>query len=422
MNTLKIDVIKDGQPLSAKLCQYYGLDGRDFKISYDAAAGRNLTFANFVGIVRKGDRLLASLPKHYADVEQFSDLSYRDKVGEIKLIMSSVLEYNLSSEYRTYANSDDLESNFSLSSFYRIYDYYQKYGLYHEDDQRITRGYKGNISWKKTIKKSHKLIGGGNLIFTPFYVRKHQNNENLITQAMVFAINYTVQLFGDFLDLPSNSRIASRGIDNIFLANTDKIIGQLNVLQSHIFKDADKALVMNLIIFLREANTGSFETKYIKQYDYANLWEKAVEKYLNGHFAGLNQDGHQLLFGTEHSSDEGMRFTKLSDNGYNLAHPGWRLEPDHYWLDESTNTQYIFDSKYYTKLTDLNHKQLVYHFLFRKRAARTVDALIMPEEGETRTEKYVDLNNDWLPEADQDIAILLTHLNAKDVIQCFVQH
>ncbi|MCI1659131.1 MAG: hypothetical protein LKI43_05305 [Lactobacillus delbrueckii] len=46
----------------------------------------------------------------------------------------------------------------------------------------------------------------------------------------------------------------------------------------------------------------------------------------------------------------------------------------------------------------------------------------MPEEGETRTEKYVDLNNDWLPEADQDIAILLTHLNAKDVIQCFVQH
>ena len=76
----------------------------------------------------------------------------------------------------------------------------------------------------------------------------------------------------------------------------------------------------------------------------------------------------------------------------------------------------------YTKLTDLNHKQLVYHFLFRKRAARTVDALIMPEEGETRTEKYVDLNNDWLPEADQDIAILLTHLSAKDVIQCFVQH
>ena len=158
------------------------------------------------------------------------------------------------------------------------------------------------------------------------------------------------------MDLPSNSRIVSRGIDNVFLANAEKIIGQLNVLQSHIFKDADKALVMNLIIFLREANTGLFETEYIKQYDYSNLWEKAVEKYLNGHFAGLNQDGHQLLFGTEHSSDEGMRFAKLSDNGYNLAHPGWRLEPDHYWLDEDTGTQYIFDSKYYTKLTDLNHK------------------------------------------------------------------
>ena len=43
---LKIDVVKDGQPLSAKLCQYYGLDGRDFKISYDAVTGRNLSFAN----------------------------------------------------------------------------------------------------------------------------------------------------------------------------------------------------------------------------------------------------------------------------------------------------------------------------------------------------------------------------------------
>ncbi|GHN36501.1 hypothetical protein ME792_16270 [Lactobacillus delbrueckii] len=51
-----------------------------------------------------------------------------------------------------------------------------------------------------------------------------------------------------------------------------------------------------------------------------------------------------------------------------------------------------------------------------------MDALIMPEEGGTRTEKYVDLNNDWLPKADQNIAILLTQLNAKDVIQCFVQH
>lgn len=79
------------------------------------------------------------------------------------------------------------------------------------------------------------------------------------------------------------------------------------------------------------------------------------------------------------------------------------MYPDHYYLDKSESTQYIFDSKYYTQLNKLDTKQFVYHILLYKKALKTYNSIIMPTTGKTKTE------------------VFLTHLNTQDVLKNFVK-
>lgn len=412
--TLKIDAAYDSGSISDDQIRYYSLGGRDIQTGSDGSK-----YLNFVGVVRKGDHILVSLPKHYMKIDKFNKLKYNQKLLNIKLIMRSIDRFNRNPEYRTFVNKENMQSDFAVDAFYRIYGYYQSYGLYHEDSQHITKGFKGKVSWKKTLKKSQKLIGGGNLIFSPFYITEKQTNENLITETMIFAINYTIQLFGEFIDMPDNSAIATRGINLSILQNKDRIINQLNNLRSRIFKDIDNELIINLITFLRQVNKNSYDSNhaFIKQYVYATLWEKAVEKYLNYHFTGITDGKLNYTLTANYNT---QRFSKLVENGYDLSHPANTLEPDHYWKDSKNDVQYIFDSKYYVNVNGLNHKQLVYHFMFKNRAARTYDALIMPEEEKTYTEVHAKLNDNWLPAPDHGIEILLNHLNTQNVLNCFV--
>ena len=71
----------------------------------------------------------------------------------------------------------------------------------------------------------------------------------------------------------------------------------------------------------------------------------------------------------------------------------------------------------------MNHKQLVYHFLFANRATKTYDALIMPYEGKTDTRIHVQINPSWLPEGSvqlEDVKIYLNRLNMIDVLNSFI--
>ncbi|MCB7112621.1 hypothetical protein, partial [Agathobacter rectalis] len=70
----------------------------------------------------------------------------------------------------------------------------------------------------------------------PFYVSKNKDLETLITQCMVFAINYTKRLFDELIPLPDNSRIAMRGVDQNILNNVQSVINQLYQVQATIFK------------------------------------------------------------------------------------------------------------------------------------------------------------------------------------------
>lgn len=79
--------------------------------------------------------------------------------------------------------------------FFEVYDYYRKYGLYYEEETIVTRGQRGKISWKDTIRRSNILISVGNIVFTPLYSRVKNRKSDFASDCMVFVINHTLKTF-----------------------------------------------------------------------------------------------------------------------------------------------------------------------------------------------------------------------------------
>ena len=192
------------------------------------------------------------------------------------------------------------------------------------------------------------------------------------------------------------------------------IAGTINSLiqfQTFIFKDDEKQLVDNLIIFLRRVNNSLKQAISIKDYDYEYVWEKAVERYLNAYF--LKVENNVLEYSKKPINK--YKFKKKSEQ-YDSYHKNWRMEPDHYFFDKTDKSLYIFDSKYYVDVKNINYKQLVYHFLFgnKKNVNKVYDALIVPYEGESVTDIHVNIMSDFLNEGEE-IIIYINKLNTSSV-------
>ena len=101
----------------------------------------------------------------------------------------------------------------------------------------------------------------------------------------------------------------------------------------------------------------------------------------------------------------------------------WRLEPDHVLIDDKNKFIYLFDSKYYTNLKDLNHKQFVYHILYSNGwpTYQIYDSLILPTEEKSFTEEYLKLNKKYSLRDRTPVNIYLTYLNMIEVLENFIK-
>lgn len=418
-NDLKIIAVEDGQPISSKIVSNFNLGFQDTnKIKKH---NKIIQTSDFTGVVFNDNAVLVSFPKHYIKLQEFNALPMDEKINHIKLIINTIISYRLNPHYSDYQNDSDINTSFAFQAFNEIYNYYRNYGLYNVKNKIFKKGYKGKIAWKKTISRSSKVISKGNLLFLPFYIEDRNYTETFITDCMVFAINYTFSLYGQFLFLPKFSELAVRGTTCPLNGNYAAIVQKLYSIKPKVFKDIYKHLVDNLIQFYQGLNNDGTNAKDIKYYSYDGIWERAVEKYLNKYFSGIAKNNN----GEDYLKFDGNRlageFKKYTIKHYDDAHLDHKLYPDHYYLDKNNNEQYIFDSKYYTKLDKLDTKQFVYHILLYKKASKTYNSLIMPTAGKTNTEMFLDIDKDYLLDKNKKIQIFLTHLNTQDVLKNFVK-
>lgn len=333
---------------------------------------------NFVGFIFENDTLLSVFPKHFFDNED------KKNTDNISILFNTICKYinrekNNPNANKFIGDKRFFEADYPFEPFFEIYNYYNKYGIFKEEEYQYKNNLNGKISWKKTIQKSNVIISDDNLIFTPLFAKYKTYKNDFISECMTFVINHTINTFPFFLKLsPINERCSKMD----FIANRKFVLRQLYKYKNYIYKDNNKKLLSNLIDFFEQIDKkpkgGSYHFK-IRYFD--RIWETIVEEYLNDYFVDVkkNDEGIQeLVFNTKFKSSK-PRF-KSQPFSIENKEKSKEIIPDHYY--ENEEKIYVFDSKYYQRISELNYKQLAYTFLIgnnkEKCYKRLYSALILP--------------------------------------------
>ncbi len=100
---------------------------------------------------------------------------------------------------------------------------------------------------------------------------------------------------------------------------------------------------------------------------------------------------------------------------------GFTIEFDHISRKNKDKKIYLFDSKYYTKISELNYKQIAYHYFLVKTAEgeenkseNIVNGLILPTEREYSSRVHVDRRN------LDGVYIQEHYVNIRDVMEKYI--
>lgn len=318
---------------------------------------------DFVGFVIDKEKLLAVFPKHFFEKEIENEIFKEKDINEDIILLFKVINKYVSekktnsvaSKYIGY--EENFESDYPFDAFFKVYEYYKKYGIYKEEGISIEQNASGKISWKDTIQKSNVIVSNGNLIFFPLYSKKKNNKNAFISECMTFVINYTIKNFKFFIEL---SPVKEKECKIDFLANREYTLRQLYQYRNTIFKDYQKELINSLIKFFEQYNKKANGGAIHFRINYFNLiWEDMVNKYLNDCFVSVDKENCKLIF----DSNKKSKTKQFEDKKFNIDKSKHKffIRPDHYYIDD--NTMYVFDSKYYEDVSDLNYKQFSYTIL-----------------------------------------------------------
>lgn len=388
------------------------LDKNDYYYSQD----KKSNIYKVVGFVIRKDVTMVVFPKHYFDCDKvepcFDDI----------ILLHKVLKkyyYNKTNLLTKYIGEENFySSNYPFSFFYKVYNYYKRFGLFYEDIKVSKINNSGKIDWKKTIKNSNIIVSNFNIIYHDIYTVNNSRQAIFITDAMRFIIDYTIYNFGYLID---GNPICNRLPDFDFLSNIEYTINQLYAYKSNVFKDIHIDLLDSMIKFFETINTNSFGGKILLKTNYfQSVWQDMVNEYLNKHFVAVN--------------DGGIQFDKLQSRSkvvfgiktfnFDDSNNKYFINLDHYSIDN--NNQYIFDSKYYYDLSELNYKQYAYNTLLdnlvngcgKDNKIKTYSALLLP--GIDNQKEHVHLKKEYGGFFSGDHIIYECYLDIKEVMSNYL--
>lgn len=331
---------------------------------------------NFVGFsINQNEEAVAVFPKHF----EFDNAPVLDSFAPVFRAIQRANSDSATSSWGKEPSFTDpamIDCNFPFGAFYQIYAYYQQYGL-HLDEVRVDSPAKGKINWKKTL--SQATFYPINKAIVPFPLRRESTTRisHLITDAMVYAINHTINLFGPLVNL---APIPYQTSIQPVAQNYALVSRGLRQLRAQTFNDRVVELIDSLIDYFDQASPGC--GYYFKVRNFAFVWQSAVSLFLKKKFVAL--DGSNIPVFSEVIPDED-RFSNLIIRNINEIRPEQYVDIDHFWLDQSRKIQYVFDAKYYNTVSDLNYKQIFYTLIcgldLATQGVSTVSALILPSRG-----------------------------------------
>ena len=180
-----------------------------------------------------------------------------------------------------------------------------------------------------------------------------------------------LKLYGTELEFSKNNNLIN---------NRAYILKLLYQEKNLMFKDIHKKLVSSLIQFFEEFDSKKHGGNiHLKINYFNNIWQTMVNKYLNDCFIGISATEDEILF------DDSLQKSAVSFDKQTIhiddSNNDFYIELDHYGI--AADEQYIFDSKYYFELRDLNYKQFTYDVILDYKAnisrkTKTYSALLLP--------------------------------------------
>lgn len=409
---------QDGEIADDGLIKMFGLGTKEIRYSDKVDAN----VFDIVGFVYKENKILVVFPKHYydkSDIDLFNQTN-RYLGSDIKLLYNVIKKYGEHENTTASANSylgavDGYASDYPFKPFYEVYDYFQKYGIYKEQEIQVVKGMTGKVSWKDTLRKSNKIISDGNLIFSPFYVSKKNFNEVFLTECMAFIIDYTIDFFNAFLSMKKTG-IKYR-FD--FLNNIDYVLLQLKTRQSTIFKDSQKHLIQSMVNFFEQfrgkAKGGRTHLR-IRYFDM--IWQCMIARYINRHFVSIDATSGAVIF-DDAIDNSTVFFTDTTFNDIDDSYHHFKIDIDH--VAYSNNILYIFDSKYYGVITEFHYKQFAYNEILRYYYPGIVEInniLFLP--GDEKSDLHFSLSSRYIGTRTMGTKIIEQYLPIRKIMEDYL--
>ncbi|MCC4312328.1 hypothetical protein [Carnobacterium maltaromaticum] len=350
-----VDYEIEGAPIDKNKYQDLGFNFSDIDVrkrEKKSKSGKNEYFetvCDFTGfLINKENDVLPVFPKHFP-------IKRENLENDSRLLFNVLMKAQNKKPVSMIGQdaTNNFQSDYPFESFLRVYNYFSEFGLLFEDRKIIKPNQGGRIKWKETISKGEIYLERGKIVLFPFYYERKYNFSTFLTEAMVFAIDYTLMKFKYFIDLSDTGREFP---DFDFLSSKEYVVEMLHSYKETEFKDSTVDLLDALISFFTQIKAGG--NYYLKHYSFKGVWEKMVEEFLNGNFDSF-VNGELLLKSNVHKAL--FKSPTFYPNSLNDSH---YFQPDYYFVDDFRN-QIIFDAKYYSKIHGMNYKQICYNLFLK---------------------------------------------------------
>ena len=383
----------------------------DFQINNLLRSTNGTTTINFVGVIVSRNHTLLSFPKHF-DHEK---LSPEEKKEYAKSIASLLVKGSST----TNPGKKDIKSNeFPMNRYLAIVDYYKKYGIYNKKIRVENKTNQGRPNWKKTIRKSQKIIQDNGIVFLPVISVKNKNSSVFLSDCMQFILSHTYEQYSDILNflLPYKNFPS----DNIF-KNFKACVRKLKLIKNRYFKDTEKELIQAMISYFEWLSTRN-GILAVTTTDFPLYWESMVHIFLNNTFSGIENNEIKLSKEPTHRFYKQSENTETKENREHSQTQGFSIEFDHFSINDREDEIVLFDSKYMKSISELNYKQAFYYYFLKEKYPRATihNGLIAP----THDLPYdiVHIDRTWIDGVTVEkgysdgLKIMVHYLNLKTVI------
>lgn len=403
---------QDGQVIDENILKEFELNIKEKEYAYSDGS----LIYDFVGFVYKNDKILVVFPKHYNDnLEKINN-------EDVELLFKVIRQYNMDPNRalaeKYYGYKKNFKSDYPFEAFYKIYDYYMKYGLYKNNVIRERANCNNKISWKTTMRKSNVIISNGNLLYFPLYSKSEEEKHTFIGECMTFIINHTIELF-PFVGGIKRVNEMINPID--IIKNRESVLKELYVYKSKVFKDSEINLIDSIIQYVKEIKKISNGGAIHINIKYFNLiWERMINKYLNEHFERVDNQNRKLIFNKDKIHNIKFKAESMPiDQRYKDKNI---IRPDFYF--ENENSVYAFDAKYYRDLNDIEYKQVAYTLLLGNRQLKgqkdICSALFLP--GTRPNGLHVLLNKEFEQMKEGCNYIIEQYMDVKMLMKNYIEN